>query len=185
MSHEITTDQLSSLQQRAVQLLLSGSNVSSVARDIGVDRTTIYNWRKGNPDFSRALNQTRSLQTRMINDSMRELANAAVDTLREILLSSQVPVAVRLRAAQTVLNQQPAHSDVDDGFDVEEIVVEPMHPSPNSPQISTQFDTMNKNPYQQNRQERLGRNTPCLCGSGLKFKRCCGNPISAPLQKAA
>ena len=29
------------------------------------------------------------------------------------------------------------------------------------------------------------RNAPCRCGSGAKFKRCCGNPAAADLKKAA
>jgi hypothetical protein len=32
---------------------------------------------------------------------------------------------------------------------------------------------------------KVGRNEPCPCGSNLKFKRCCGNPVSAPPQTAA
>jgi uncharacterized protein YecA (UPF0149 family) len=31
---------------------------------------------------------------------------------------------------------------------------------------------------------KIGRNEPCPCGSGQKFKRCCGNPI-AILSKTA
>ena len=29
-----------------------------------------------------------------------------------------------------------------------------------------------------NRAPRLGRNEPCFCGSGKKFKKCCGKPAS-------
>jgi len=29
------------------------------------------------------------------------------------------------------------------------------------------------------------RNAPCRCGSGAKFKRCCGNPAAAPARKVA
>jgi len=25
---------------------------------------------------------------------------------------------------------------------------------------------------------RLLRNKPCICGSGLKYKRCCGHPVT-------
>lgn len=30
-----------------------------------------------------------------------------------------------------------------------------------------------------------GRNEPCPCGSGQKYKRCCGNPLAATLPSAA
>jgi hypothetical protein len=33
--------------------------------------------------------------------------------------------------------------------------------------------------------ERTGRNTPCTCGSGIKFKRCCGKGAPAVLNRAA
>ena len=26
---------------------------------------------------------------------------------------------------------------------------------------------------------KVGRNDPCPCGSNLKYKRCCGNPLAA------
>ena len=31
----------------------------------------------------------------------------------------------------------------------------------------------------------VGRNAPCLCGSPLKYKRCCGNPAQAAKARAA
>jgi uncharacterized protein YecA (UPF0149 family) len=32
---------------------------------------------------------------------------------------------------------------------------------------------------EQQRRGRVGRNDPCPCGSGKKFKRCCFRPVSA------
>jgi hypothetical protein len=29
-----------------------------------------------------------------------------------------------------------------------------------------------------------GRNDPCPCGSGRKFKRCCGHPVTARQKRA-
>jgi hypothetical protein len=34
-------------------------------------------------------------------------------------------------------------------------------------------------------QSAIGRNTPCPCGSGIKFKRCCGKGAPAVLNRAA
>ena len=33
-------------QEKAIQLLLAGANVASAARELGIDRTTIYVWQK-------------------------------------------------------------------------------------------------------------------------------------------
>ncbi len=55
---------------------------------------------------------------------------------------------------------------------------------------STEFDTNSEEsdslrnevppepePPQPIRSEKIGRNEPCPCGSSLKYKRCCGNPL--------
>jgi uncharacterized protein YecA (UPF0149 family) len=43
------------------------------------------------------------------------------------------------------------------------------------PQPSTHFDKTNPIP---------GRNAPCPCNSGRKFKQCCGNPVTPATQAA-
>jgi preprotein translocase subunit SecA len=35
-------------------------------------------------------------------------------------------------------------------------------------------------PRQPERRQKVGRNDPCPCGSGKKFKKCCGAPTSRP-----
>ncbi|MFK5892154.1 MAG: SEC-C metal-binding domain-containing protein [Pseudomonadota bacterium] len=30
---------------------------------------------------------------------------------------------------------------------------------------------------------KLGRNDPCICGSGIKFKKCCMNSFSGDVNK--
>ena len=167
-------------QQKAVQLLLSGATVAAVARDLGVDRTTIYNWRRNNPCFSVALNRARSLQTHIITDAIQDLATTAIDTLRELLVSTQVPAAVRLRAAQTVLSlaQRPSAGTEFESQDSTGDLPE----TAQIPHNSTQFHSIENTPHR--RQPIPGHNTPFHCGSGIKFKRS-GNPVSVPFQKAA
>ncbi|MCC6586339.1 MAG: SEC-C domain-containing protein [Bryobacterales bacterium] len=57
-------------------------------------------------------------------------------------------------------------------------VTDPTAPTPSNPAKSTLCETNSHAPD-------VGRNSPCPCGSGLKFKRCCG--VNAPpiLNKAA
>ena len=57
-------------------------------------------------------------------------------------------------------------------------VADPPAPAPSNPAKSTICETNSPQP-------EVGRNSPCPCGSGQKFKRCCG--VNAPpiLNKAA
>lgn len=34
-------------------------------------------------------------------------------------------------------------------------------------------------------QLKIGRNEPCPCGSGKKFKHCCGSPRAVPVEESA
>jgi len=53
------------LQQRTIQLLLAGSSVSASARELGIDRTTIYAWRKSDPASTAHLDHARSIQAQI------------------------------------------------------------------------------------------------------------------------
>jgi uncharacterized protein YecA (UPF0149 family) len=46
---------------------------------------------------------------------------------------------------------------------------QPSQPLTSTPQPSTHFDKTNPIP---------GRNAPCPCNSGRKYKQCCGNPAN-------
>jgi len=162
---EITT-----LQQRAIQLLLAESTVSAAARQLGIDRTTIYAWRKSDPAFTTHLDQARSIQAQITADSLQDLASTAIETIREILLSQSTPPAIRLRAAQAVLKMgQPA--------------AEPETLQQNSTQIDI-FDN-SRTGVETTAVPKTGRNDPCSCNSRLKFKSCCGNSLRQPTHPAA
>ena len=159
------------LQQKAIQLLLTGTTIAAAARELGIDRTTIYTWHKTSPPFAAALTRARSLQSQIITDSLEDLASTAIDTLREILVSSDAPPAVRLRAAQAVLTACSSSKNE------------------NPEEISTKFDTSDQEidavmPPCRAESQKTGRNELCPCTSGLKFKRCCGDPVRRNQQQA-
>lgn len=197
------TPTVTAIQERAIQLLLAGSTVAAAARELGIDRTTIYTWRKHHPYFSMALRQARKIQTECLADGLQDLAASALDAIREILTSSDVPAAVRLRAAQTVLSntctttalQQPPQS-AQEPSEINHAGIEALI-GPPIPHNSTEFDTFSvveevsefqeQQPHQPFRREfpKTGRNEPCPCGSGLKYKRCCASAIQPQLRAAA
>jgi transposase-like protein len=170
-------EQLTPLQTQAVSRLLAGQSVAAVARELDIDRSTLYAWRK-HPHFSLILSQARARQAEIVTSALQDLAETAVDTIRDLMLSSDTPAAVRLRAAQAVLQNLPApesapsehaeHGHYTAAF--EELFQ----------QNPTQFDTVltentEHTPYRRET-PKIGRNELCSCGSGLKFKRCCQIP---------
>ena len=161
-------------QQKAIQLLLSGSTVTAAARELGIDRTTIYVWRRSHPHFSCVLNRAQSVQQQAFEGDLQDLAAAALDSVREILPSPQTPVAIRLRAAQAILNlatrphQQsaPPSVSVEETMRSVEAAAVPEPSAMTNQRHSTEFNT--STPATSN---TIGRNEPCPRGSALKFKR--------------
>ena len=89
-------------QNKATYLLASGNKVKDVAENVGVDRATIWNWKK-EPSFIALLNNLRN----EIRDSSRSaiwsLHSEAEETLKKCLNSNNEPV--RLRSALAILNR--------------------------------------------------------------------------------
>ena len=48
--------------------------------------------------------------------------------------------------------------------------------------LASDYDRLDQIIQQKLARERItvGRNDPCPCGSGAKFKRCCGQPFTRP-----
>ena len=92
-----------------------------------------------------------------MSTEINKLAGLATATLRNILESAEAPLALKLRAAQTVLKM----ADEEEAPAAEAPVEEPVQP------------------YRRE-EPKTGRNAPCPCGSTFKFKRCCGNPLNLP-----
>jgi uncharacterized protein YchJ len=139
----------STLKPGAAQVLaaiVEGKSVSQAARENGIHRSTIYTWIHHSPAFAAALRQLTEERTLAISDQLLEISGDALDTIRHLVTSEDVPPAVRLRAALAVV-QAAKRTEITLPGSVDET-------NPISPQTP--------------------RNSPCPCGSGLKFKRCCG-----------
>ena len=66
--------QLKPGQNEAISLLLSGATVAAVARELNIDRGTIYNWCK-HLLFSYALTKARAHHAQIISDGILDLPN--------------------------------------------------------------------------------------------------------------
>jgi hypothetical protein len=122
-------------------------------------------------EFRDAVNQARDHFFECVNDQLNELSTVALDTLRQLLTSPDTPPSLRLQAALAVL-QRPGHRDP--GWQLplpvgkvmeprrEPVVLEPAPPAPGNSASAP-------------------RNAPCPCGSGVKYKYCCGSSSGVPL----
>ena len=96
---------LSPVQAQVIAALAEGATVSGAARQADIHRTTIHHWIRNHPEFKAAAAQAQAEYAAALIDEMRELCAQALKTLRNLLERSDVPPAVRLKAALAVLNR--------------------------------------------------------------------------------
>jgi len=77
--------QLSIEQQNAIDHLLQGKSDRAVAAEVGVSRTTVWEWRNHDPLFIAELNRERSELWMEARGRLKLMANRALDVLEEQL----------------------------------------------------------------------------------------------------
>lgn len=85
----------STVKQVAAAALVLGQNVRKTAQTLGVDRRTIQRWRKNDPDFRDAMNDTRrevAITARQMLLAVSEAATTLVETKLEAERSPAVAV---------------------------------------------------------------------------------------------
>ena len=95
-------DGLSRYEQRALDRLLRGDSVSSVAEEIGVHRSTIYRYFKREP-FMRAYREGRRQATENAVARLQALTSEAIEAVERVLVCGDP--ALELRAAIAVLDR--------------------------------------------------------------------------------
>jgi transposase-like protein len=93
--------QLTPIQSQVIAGLLAGKSVSAVARENGIHRSTICQWRNEHPYFGLVLDQCRSRHQVNLYDLVQDLTEQALETVAIMLQSEDA--TVRLRAAQAIL----------------------------------------------------------------------------------
>ena len=174
-------DTLTAVQQQVLQALVTGQSISAAANEAGIHRSTVHLWTQKHPGFARALLSARHHRAELILDELGSLADLAIDTFRHILSDEQAPASVRLKAAIEIVK-----------------LVEAQRPTVRETTITeVQFDRLDRDlqlhqvaqaskpgPQPARQTQNVGRNAPCPCGSPLKYKRCCGNPVSQTARAA-
>ena len=97
------SEELSQSQITAIAAITSGATLTEAASKAGIDRSTIYLWLKQDAAFVAELNRAKLEQLQVVKDELRALAIEATRTLRDLLIASETPPAIRLRAAVAVI----------------------------------------------------------------------------------
>jgi hypothetical protein len=167
-------------------------STTEAAAAAGVHRNTVGTWRRTNPAFARELEFAARERSMFWHDQAAALAEKAVLVLSEILDDKTASPSLRLRAALKVISMaadpQPrpmkpfptsaAEAEAVHGRTL--LLQSLMKEQENEPaqddenvQHSAQSCTATSPTQPIRRTPEPGRNTPCPCKSGLKYKRCC------------
>jgi transposase-like protein len=95
-------DSLNDKQERALQMIILGEEDIEIAATLGINRKTIYRWRKYDVQFMRALDERQALMREMAQNGLLELTEGALEAVREALKDKDN--RVRLQAARLVLD---------------------------------------------------------------------------------
>lgn len=95
-------DGLNDKQERALQMIILGEQDIEIAAALGINRKTIYRWRKYDVQFMRALDERQALMREMAQNGLLELTEGALEAVREALKDKDN--RVRLQAARLVLD---------------------------------------------------------------------------------
>lgn len=82
-------------KKRALEGIINGESITSIAKEIGCSRTTIYNWMNNDPEFIKTKEE---LETRLLD----ELYNISLMETKEELISSNNPY-FKLQVLQSLL----------------------------------------------------------------------------------
>ena len=90
--------QLTSKQKQALGLFLSGMNIQSICRTIGIETKSFHNWSKGSEPFKQGLAEATKGVEKNIGHDLKAMMSGAVGTVSS-LLSDPNP-NIRLSAAK-------------------------------------------------------------------------------------
>ena len=99
------------IQQQAITLMLSGSNLTDVAKSVQISRMTIHNWLRHDAAFIAAYNAWRFDVARSARARLMGLAEPAVKAIQQALEAGDAHLALRLLKDLGILSPEPPGSD--------------------------------------------------------------------------
>lgn len=145
-------------QTTVLQALATGMTLTAAAEHASIPRLTVYSWFE-DPGFMQAFATAHQESALILHDRVQSLTTKALDAIESILNNPKASPSVLLRAALALLTRKnwalPTLSSA--------ATVIPAEP------LTSEGEELESTHPQQ-----TPRNAPCPCGSGQKFKRCCG-----------
>ena len=195
--------QLTLQQFQVIDALSSGATFADAAAQAGADRNTLADWRACD-DFREALADAYYDRAALYRDRAVALADLAFEAIRKVLTDPKSSPSVLLRAATLIIEkvttppqfreEKPADitgmlaaMDAADRMHFAQQREQPANAqecttAPNDAQPNPVFQMHNsaqpQEPYRRP-EPKIGRNEPCPCGSGKKYKQCCLNKSAA------
>ena len=197
-------------QTEILQALSSGLGITAAAEAAGIPLTTVHNWCRMIPDFRDTLQAVNQARAGAIREAMHQLVQPSLTILAKILSDESASPSLRMRTAMAVIKfsttveKAPAAKEitteilatlsyeagVKQGVHFAAARSEPQEDeihhnsslsslSSLSSQNGAPGDSAPCHPGQ------TPRNSPCPCGSGNKFKRCCGKNAPPVLGRTA
>jgi hypothetical protein len=102
---QISVEKLTQQQAQVAVALAQGRSITKAAAAAGVHRTTVHHWNRTSADFRDAVKLARQEFLAVLDDQLRDLSSAALDTLTTLLTSPETSSPVRLKAALAVLER--------------------------------------------------------------------------------
>ena len=169
---------LNAVQQDVLQALVAGQSISAAANAVGIHRSTVHNWTRQNPAFARALLEAHHHRAERMLDELGDLADLAIDTFRQLLSDEKAPASVRLKAAMEIAKLVESQRPTLRETTLTEVKCDRLDADLQLHRVAAMSATVSPPPPPAHF-ANVGRNAPCPCGSSLKHKRCCGNPVTA------
>jgi len=173
-------------QKSVLLALAAGNNISAAARSASIHRATIYTWIKHDPAFQAAVRDLHLEQSAEFEEHLTELSRNALLLIEQTMADPTAPISTRIRIAFQILRTREDQWHARPGVAA---LLKAIPQAPATPPGEAPAPAPESQDYTQDVRHNAtvftpvapppqvsARNAPCSCGSGLKFKRCCGRP---------
>ena len=102
---------ISPIQQQAISLMMSGSNLSETARSVQISRGTLHYWLRRDPAFIAAYNGWRADLARSTRARLLALSDNAVKAITAAVEKGDAHLAFKVLKSLAILTPEPPGSD--------------------------------------------------------------------------